>query len=55
MLALSLVLRKGRTTWVAWLPLGFRAYKKVEADYNNVWRGILRANMFAGVPHFSVE
>ena len=52
MLALSLVLSKGRTTWVAWPPLGVRAYKKVQVDYNNVWRGVLRANICAGSPHF---
>ena len=52
MLALFLVLSKGRTTWVAWPPLGVRAYKKVQADYNNVWRGVLRANIFAGTPQF---
>ena len=55
MLALSFVLSKGRTTWVAWPPLGVRDYKKVQVDYNNVWRGVLRANMFAGSPRLADE
>ena len=55
MLALFLVLSKGRTTWVAWPPLGARPYKKVQADYTNVWRGVLRANIVAGSPHLSDE
>ena len=50
MLALSLVLSKGRTTWVAWPPLGVRDYKKVQADYYIVWRGVLGANICAGPP-----
>ena len=55
MLALSLVLSKGRTTRVAWPTLGVRDYKKVQADFNNVWRGVLRANICAGSPHLSVQ
>ena len=50
MLALSLVLSKGRTTWVAWPTLCVRDYNKVQVDYNNVWRGVLRANICAGPP-----
>ena len=53
MLALSLVLSKGRTTRVAWPTLVVRDYKKVQADFNNVWRGVLRANICAGSPHLS--
>ena len=55
MLALSLVLSKGRTTWVAWPPLGVRDYKRFQADYDNVRRGAFHANMFAGSPHLSDE
>ena len=55
MIALTLVLSKGRTTWVAWPTLGVRDYEKVQVDYNKVWRGVLRAHMIAGSPHLSDE